>query len=450
VAAKVHELANKRETILSDIRKLQTNFAKDGALDSKEFKERRDELKAQLVEVDREWQAENELLALERQFGSNAPPRDPHAPPVPGSGLQPGALASSDVRSENRRRSYAAIFGPPESLASEGWPSMDAFVSGLLAGNHPSLRAQSESVDSQGGWAVPQEITARAFDTAVEDSVFLRLARLEPMQSLTKRVTGVAARSAVTNGPYGIAVEWPGEEGVFNFKTFVLGKVELRAKKCGLLIRESTEVIEDAGGFMPQFDNALSRALSWAIDDNCFCGPGGPGRPMGVTVAPSTVVVTPETSQTGANAATIVWLNVVKMLARLHPAAWPNAIWACTHTALPQLLQLVVPTGVSGTWVPVLSNASGQYSIFGKPLYVTEKLPAVGTKGDLVLFDPQMYLVGMRRGMTLVRSQHTLLTSDSIAILGTMRVDGQSAWDTVYTPKTGPTLGPAVVLDTRS
>ena len=441
------ELIAKKDALLASIRKHHNDCLRAGPMSAADQKIR-DEMRVDLEEINQQLKAEEEMLALERQYGSNAPPRDPSAPRIPGGGPQFNADAPRST--SVKPRTYASIFGSPEPLASEGWPSTDSFVSGLLAGNHPSLRAQSESVDSAGGWAVPQEIVARAFDTAVEDSIFLRLARIEPMQSLTKRVTGVSAKSAVTNGPYGVGVEWPGELGTFNFKAFTLGKVELRAKKCGLLIKESSEVIEDAGGILPQFDAALARALSWSIDDNCFSGPGGTGRPAGITSAPSTVVVSPETTQTGANAATIIWPNVKKMLARLHPAAWPNAVWACTHTALPELMSLVVPAGVAGTWVPLVTTSNGQFSLLGKPLLVTEKLPTVGTKGDVLLFDPQQYLVGMRRALTLVRSNQAALESDAIAILGTMRIDGQSAWDGQYTPKHGSTLGPAVVLDTRS
>ena len=89
-------------------------------------------------------------------------------------------------------------------------------------------------------------------------------------------------------------------------------------------------------------------------------------------------------------------------------------------------------------------------TLFGRPILFTEKLPTLGTQGDILLIDPMMSAVGLRAGITLVILPHLYFNSDELAFRLRVRVDGKSLWGKVLTPKNGATVSPFVQLATRA
>jgi HK97 family phage major capsid protein len=80
-------------------------------------------------------------------------------------------------------------------------------------------------------------------------------------------------------------------------------------------------------------------------------------------------------------------------------------------------------------------------------LVVTEKCPAVGTKGDIILADFGHYLVGDRGGLRTDYSQHYKFQSDQMAYRVIKRVDGQPWLKQAITPRRGgATLSPFVAI----
>ena len=134
------------------------------------------------------------------------------------------------------------------------------------------------------------------------------------------------------------------------------------------------------------------------------------------------------------------------MFSRCHPASIPNSVWIATSTAIPQLLQLSLTVGTGGSQVPVLRETDGKFYLLTREVVFTEKVPTLGTEGDIGLFDFSQYQVGLRGDMSLEQSGHVGFTRDTTYFRGLLRADGQSAWDSPYTPKNGDTLSPFVIL----
>ncbi|HEY3478236.1 MAG TPA: phage major capsid protein, partial [Streptomyces sp.] len=88
-------------------------------------------------------------------------------------------------------------------------------------------------------------------------------------------------------------------------------------------------------------------------------------------------------------------------------------------------------------------------SIFGRPLIVTEKAPALGQRGDLAFTDLTYYLVGDRQAMTADSSTDYMFGNDKTAFRIIQRVDGQPWLKSAITPANGSTnkLSPFVELD---
>ncbi|MCP4251017.1 MAG: phage major capsid protein [bacterium] len=119
------------------------------------------------------------------------------------------------------------------------------------------------------------------------------------------------------------------------------------------------------------------------------------------------------------------------------------------HT-IPQLLTMYIPTGTGGAHVPVMTQEAGKFYILGLETIFTEKLPTLGTTGDIVLADFTQYTIGMRREIELARSEHIKFDSDETAYRCLVRADGQGSWDAAITPKNGDSLSWCVSLATRS
>lgn len=127
-----------------------------------------------------------------------------------------------------------------------------------------------------------------------------------------------------------------------------------------------------------------------------------------------------------------------------------NAVWVANSSAIPQLLQLTLGVGTGGVHFPVLRETDGRFFIFTREVLFTEKLPAVGTKGDILLADFSQYAIGLRKEISLDRSMHIGFAKDETNYRSIVRADGQGRWEKPYTPKNGPTLSPFVALATRS
>jgi HK97 family phage major capsid protein len=190
----------------------------------------------------------------------------------------------------------------------------------------------------------------------------------------------------------------------------------------------------------------MAEAVAWGLDYALLRGIGA-FQPLGVLKDPALVTVTPESGQV---AATIVYDNLTKMYSRLHPALHNGAVWVCNSTAVPQLLGLTVVGGTAATYFPVLREDSGNFYIFGKLVLFTEKLPSVGTKGDIIFANFSQYTLGLRKEISLDRSAHVGFATDEAAFRVILRADGQGRWSKPLTPANGETLSWCVALAART
>jgi HK97 family phage major capsid protein len=81
-------------------------------------------------------------------------------------------------------------------------------------------------------------------------------------------------------------------------------------------------------------------------------------------------------------------------------------------------------------------------------MYCSEKLPALGTKGDLILIDPRYYLIGDRVQATIAASEHVNFLKNQVTFRVTRRTDGQPWIEKPITLQDGTTTAsPFVVLN---
>jgi HK97 family phage major capsid protein len=194
--------------------------------------------------------------------------------------------------------------------------------------------------------------------------------------------------------------------------------------------------------------------LRWYVENLLWAGIGG-GEPLGALNGAGALEIPKETGQ---KADTIAVENVVKMWSRLRPGSHSRAIWACNASCFPQLATLSLAVGTGGAPVSLLqTNTAGAgiaaapaTAMLGRPLYMSEHLPALGEAGDLVLLNPTLYLLGDRKQITLDASPHVRFETDSTVFRVAARLDAMPIYNTTLTPKNGPSAGWLVKIAERA
>ncbi|MEN8204375.1 MAG: phage major capsid protein [Pseudomonadota bacterium] len=197
--------------------------------------------------------------------------------------------------------------------------------------------------------------------------------------------------------------------------------------------------------------DAMSKSVTFGFDE-AFIRGTGVGQPLGILNAPATISVAKESGQA---ADTIVFENIVNMWSRLAPSLVNDAIWIVNPEALPQLLTMSFPTGAAnGTPLFLPSQAIADKhagSIFGRPLFFSEKASAIGDQGDLILVAPSQYIIGLRLDAAFARSNAPGFMSDVENFRLVTRAEGLPAMNSAITPRYGTnTLSYACVLDDRA
>lgn len=394
-------------------------------------------ISAKLGELEAKIALERESIEFDRH----------HAVPIAGPG---DGWDSAREGVGGGKLSYRSLFGNPAPNAH--FKKAEDFYTAVSSGRfHPGLMQATmlEGLGSEGGFLVPEDLAAEAFDSAVEESVFLPRCRVFPMTSESKSLAGIEAGGSATYGPYGTwEPAWVAEGGTIPASTPTVRKVVVTARKLGLYISVSNELLADGLSLGEQLGKSIRKALAWALDSAIAQG-NGVGKPVGIVTAPCTVSVAAEGGQA---AATVTAANIEKMFARLLPGAYAGAAWYINPTVRPQLYRLGLPVGVGGlpyVGTPLLQVTGSELSLLGLPVYSTEKLPALGAVGDIVLANMAYYALGIRKELSIDQSNAPGFQNDLMAFRGIVRANGLPLLDKAYTPKNGNTLSAFVTLAAR-
>jgi HK97 family phage major capsid protein len=361
-------------------------------------------------------------------------------PPLGGipQGQAPGRRAGTGPR-------YAEMFGR-NNLDTAGFRSFGEFALAVDKGLWSAgMRALMTGGDTTGtGLMIPPQYASELWDMSLENEVVRPRARIEPMTSDIKTIAGLTHDDG-RDAPFGISGGWTTAGAEITPDDAIVRAISLYAHKLAMLLQISSEAASDGTAIDQQLTVAMSRGLGWLLDKAFLTGTGV-GMPMGVLVSPATVSVAKEVDQTPG---TIVAENLDKMFSRMAPGSVNNSVWIINNSAIPQLLGLYRGMALGGEVIPVLNQTGGTFTILTRPVVFTEKLPALGTKGDVLFADLSQYVVGLRQEIVIEKSVTPGFTRDTIYYRGKVRAAGMSTWAAAYTPLNGLSLSPFVTLDAR-
>jgi HK97 family phage major capsid protein len=323
-------------------------------------------------------------------------------------------------------------------LESAGWVETQRFrTEGRKEADGTVTKAAlAEGSGITGGYIVPPQFSTKLMRLAIEDSIVRPYASVLPMTSRTMQVPSLDVTTAQTAGTPpalgGIYASWQPEAATINESEPAFRQTELTAWDLVMLCVASNQLLADnAVALDALLTQLFKQALAWFTDYAFFQGRGaGNSMPLGVLNAPATLQVT------RAAAAHVRLADVATMLSKVYYLNWDNVIWAAHPSVLPELIQMTDNSAGSGAgrlvWLnpapsgqdgPVMNKFSALF--FGRPLFFTEKLPALGTNGCIGVFDFEHYLIGDRMELQIDVSPHVRFTTNQMMWRIVARLDGR-------------------------
>jgi HK97 family phage major capsid protein len=186
----------------------------------------------------------------------------------------------------------------------------------------------------------------------------------------------------------------------------------------------------------------FGKAIAW-FEEYAFLQGNGVGKPQGMLTANASIAY----NRAGANQ--VQFADVAGMWSKLLPISWGKAIWTFSPSVVPQLLQL--KDGANRAIFISIDQGitkSPNWSLLGRPAFPTEKVPALGTNGDLMLLDPSFYVIGDRMQIEIAASEHVNFLKNQMTWRVVERIDGQPWLDKPVTLQdAATTVSPFVVLN---
>lgn len=311
--------------------------------------------------------------------------------------------------------------------------------------------ALAERVPSEGGFLVPETLRSEILMVALENAIVRPRARVIPMDSLRVPYPTIDDTSHTSSVYGGVIGFWTEEAAALQASQPAFGRIVLEAKKLTGYTEIPNELLQDAVEALDQwFSEMFPLALAW-FEDIAFISGDGVGQPQGYLNSPCSVTVT------RAGSTKVQFADIAAMYPRMLPSSLRTAVWVCSPDVIGQLLQLVLGTlGTNAVAPPLwLQAVNGEasatlapdYLLLGRPLFVTEKHPALGSQGDMAFVDFGYYLLGDRQSMQVSSSEHYKFANDLTAFRVVERLDGRTWIQSAITPENGgSTLSPVVLL----
>lgn len=346
-----------------------------------------------------------------------------------------------------RGKSYREMFGKGDHLSDGGFSDFDDFLKAIRNKDMQRLtRELGETVGSEGGFLLADKFRAELLDLAIEDEIVRPRAKVYPTKkgnNLIVPALGGLDRS--TQGIFGCTAVWTGEGTSKTITDPVFRQIELKVNKLVCFTKTSDEWQKDSEIPLRQTVGIPFAKSIGYFSDLAYLNGTGSGQPRGIISAPCTVV---QAGETGQDASSIVAENTIEMLAHLLPQCYAKACWVANIDCLPMMFKMHLKLGTGAERIPIMKGTLGNFELWGLPVYFTDKVPSLGSKGCLGLYSFDFYAILLRDDLRIESSQHPDWRSDKTQWRAILRVDGQPILNTAVTAKGGShTMSSFVVLD---
>ncbi len=311
--------------------------------------------------------------------------------------------------------------------------------------------ALAEGSGTTGGYTVPPEYATRLLEFPPEEVVLVGKTDEYPMVGRELIMPVLDQTTATGTAGYtsyfgGVVAKWTAEAALRPETEPAFKDLRLVANELSGYALASRNVLMDNVVALEQRLSTLFRnAIAW-YRDYAYLQGDGIGKPKGVLNSGALLTSTRNT------ASHIKFADLASMVSKLMPGSFSRATWILSPTAYGELIGLVdgasrpifQPIAAPGAGAAAASIPLG---ILGRPYAVTEKLPALGTSGDILLVDPKQYFSATRQDVEIAASEHYKFLNNQVAFRFLFRGDGTSWMDKPFTTQDQSTqLSPFVAL----
>jgi len=307
--------------------------------------------------------------------------------------------------------------------------------------------------DSQGGFLVPEVYRADLQMIALENAIVRTNGAMviPPIKTDSVKIPYVNDVSHATTVFGGVQASWTAEMAEKDPTKPTFGQMELTPKKLAGLTYTSNELLADSAIALEPLIKRMFGSAWGYFEDLAFLAGTGVGQPLGILNCNCLKTVNRNTVNR------VLFEDLREMYACMLGPSHPYAIWVLNQSVLPDLIGMtsgdVAPAAASNPiWINRDMGAQNPIPgrIFGRPFFITEKVPALGTQGDIGYFDMRYYFIFDRQPITIDVSTHVAFTTDQTCWRFVLRVAGQCWPPTTLTPRNAAapvtTISPFVVL----
>ena len=302
-----------------------------------------------------------------------------------------------------------------------------------------------------GGFVIPEAWSPNVLSIASETDPLAPYTTKVPMASPIVNIPARTDKTHSTSVSGGFRVYRRAEADSVAVSRMQLEEVKLEATSLMGVCHSTRELIERSAisfvalidqGFRAEFASALMKERIRGTGVGQFQGALTLGTGVRISVAK-------ETSGTGQAAATFVYENAIKMMARCW--GFQDAVWLINQDVLAQLPLMNLAIGTGGAPV-FMSNAQGPVpmTLFNRPIVISEYCSAIGTEGDVILGNWTQFLEGTYQPLRSEESMFVRWENHEQSFKFWIENDGRWWWRSVLTPYAGSTLSPVVTLAVRA
>jgi HK97 family phage major capsid protein len=331
------------------------------------------------------------------------------------------------------------------------WSFLKAIVANDRAEVHKNFSSVQKAVMATtsgvvGGYTTPVEYSTALLQSLQENSFLRPRATIVPMKSTELVAPKPRATDVQSAGvaPWfgGIYFTWGQGAG-----GDTVSESEPTFDQTSLVARDLIGQILVSNQFLMDLDAAGEQALvklfgkaaAWYEEYAFLRGLGASNsQPLGILNAQAKINVTRQT------ASHVTETDIATMASKLMPFSWANSIWAVSTTAVADLVRISGFQANQDSFVAEKTGCVG--TLYTRPVFVSGKLPAIGTAGDVMFFDPSLYVIGDRQEVTIDSSPHPLFRTAQTVFRVWLRVDGRPMLDGDITLSDATTTAASIVV----
>lgn len=305
-----------------------------------------------------------------------------------------------------------------------------------------ATRAMVAGTLADGGATVPEYWWSDVYRDALQQSIALPRVRTFQMQSNILHIPAMDSENQADGFFGGVSASWQAEGAAASEVSPKLREVNLTTHKLSMYVSASREVIEDSQNLAGVLTTQMVYALQQTMDEAILTG-NGVARPLGILNSPARIDLTRAVSNQ------VGFADVAGMYGKMHPAFVKGAVWVCHPSVIPQLL-VMADAGNNAIWRPAMGMTEGvpNMPLLGLPLLISDKVAALGSRGDLMLVNFGCYALGIRQGTILESTNSAYWSQDLFSFRVVCRLDGAGLLDNPITTRSGGmSLSPFVILD---